>query len=60
MRYNTKVERQTYKIIELLWPALMRKRGRYETAWGRKTMEGVRAAIFSILVEIDRAYEEGR
>lgn len=60
MTYNRKVEIQTYEIGELLAPALRRKRGWYETAWGRKRMEGVRAAIGNILIEIDRAYEAGR
>ena len=58
MTYNKKVERQTEKLIELLMPTLTRKAGRYQTAWGNKTMEGVRAAIFNILVDLDRKYEE--
>jgi hypothetical protein len=60
MTYNQKAERQALKIIEFLEPALMKKKGRYQTAWGNKTSQGLKASIFNILVELDLAYEKER
>jgi hypothetical protein len=57
MTYNQKVENQTLAIIKLLEPALMKKRGRYQTAWGNKTAQGLSASIFNILVDLDLRYE---
>jgi hypothetical protein len=59
MTYNQKVERQTLSIIELLAPALRKKQGKYPTAWGNKTSQGLQAALFNLLVAIDLAYEQG-
>jgi hypothetical protein len=39
MLYIKKVEEQTMQIVELLAPALKKRRGRYKTAWGIKTTQ---------------------
>ena len=39
------------KIFELLEPCLKKEKGKYKTAWGDKTEEGLRASIKSILEE---------
>lgn len=57
MTYNQKVERQALKIFKLLEPALRKRLGKYETAWGNKTAEGLTASIFNILLDLDLAYE---
>jgi hypothetical protein len=59
MLYVKKVEEQTMQIVELLAPALEKRRGRYKTAWGIKTNKGLKASIFNILVDKDLKYEKG-
>ncbi len=57
MTYNQKVETQTEKILALFAPALVKRKGKYPTAWGNKTAQGLKASIFNILVDLDAAQE---
>jgi hypothetical protein len=60
MTYNEKIEKQTLRIVELIEPALRRRKGRYPTSWGMKTGKGLEASIFNILVDLDQRYETER
>jgi hypothetical protein len=48
---NQQIERKARKIVEILAPALKRHKGRYPTAWGKKTSEGVVALIFNVIAD---------
>ncbi len=45
------MDEKVNKLLELLEPCLKREKGKYKTAWGYKTEEGLRASIKSILEE---------
>ncbi len=45
------MDEKVNKLMELLEPCLKREKGKYQTAWGDKTEEGLRASIKSILEE---------
>jgi hypothetical protein len=53
MTYSQKVEKQAREIIRIIKPALRRKNRKYPTAWGNKTEDGLKAAIFNLIVAID-------
>ena len=48
-----KVEKQSIKIIELLKPALRQKAGKYQTSWGNKTEQGLKASIISLIADVE-------
>jgi hypothetical protein len=48
---NKQIEHTARKIVEILQPALTRHKGRYPTAWGKKTYEGVVATVFNVIAD---------
>jgi hypothetical protein len=49
---NEQIEQKARKIIEILQPALKRHKGKYPTAWGKKTSEGVVTLIVNVIAEV--------
>jgi len=45
------MDEKVNKLMELLEPCLRKENGKYKTAWGYKTEEGLRASIKAVLEE---------
>ncbi len=43
------MDQKVEKLMELLEPCLKKEKGKYKTAWGEKTEEGLRASIKTVL-----------
>ena len=45
------MDEKVNRLMELLEPCLKREKGKYKTAWGDKTEEGLRGSIKAVLEE---------